>query len=211
MSINDYNKTAGSKILTRVGNWVEEAALLAETGSSRRSEGLENTLSRVQYHVDNKSDWETQASRTYSYDFGRKPKPERLEEETVGRSASASVIAAKKYNGSRKEKAMNQHYMNVAKDLYQQELFLQMKENKEDIERSRFGHRKPLNRTRALQTNVNDANINRTPAHHLKEQAISIYNYGKSGDQFVTGMTPAEAPFTRFHRSAKFSDKHLFY
>ena len=176
-------QTAGDPTV-RIGNWVEQRALLAVTGQSRGALVVDPTTHKIQptrthprvigtQHSDN--DWKTE----YQHN-------------------SEHTLQAQQRNNSRQPPSRRQQReaeeWRIAREQQEAEARAKRAEEEKEMHSAMFGHRQPVNRRRALQG---------VKAGDLDEAALTVHSeLLKGGKREEEVERRGERPF---HRDTRFS------
>jgi len=176
---NDYNMQEGNPIV-RVGNWVEEWALLEQTGLARGSIARNTaTTARITQHTDDRNTWTSQQHDTHKLDLHK----------------DISSVAPPEHQLNRKQSTREQLYRQHAIQLFAEEEAKKAEEKEKEMMFHRYGHKVPINRSRALDIKTTQPLTQEV----LNQPAITFWSQAYGAGQLREGVTGtgSAAPFKK--------------
>lgn len=183
--LNDYNQLEGDPRI-RIGNWVEERALMSQTGQSRGSTTAQrnNTGPRITGPIYEPLDYGTTTNLAHEHAL-RAPH---------GPNFVASIAPPRR--GARREDARQAE----AEAIMAEKLRLEEERRLAEIHDAAFGSRAPQNRKRAIVTGKPlDASVRDNP---IDAQAITFHTHHLGQ---IHGTTPTDRGVHTFSRNTHFS------
>jgi hypothetical protein len=184
---NDYNQQENHPRI-RIGNWVEERALMELTGTSRGSKNVEknNTATRITGPVLMPTDYTTTTLRTH---------------ESVLNATSGPKFMQSAQPAHRSDRRESDRLLR-ARQILQEQQRAEEEKKQEELRDAGFGAKPPSNRKRALaSTKTLEESARDNPLHG---QPITFHTHHLATGG-VLGVTPTESGVHTFSKSTYFS------